>query len=147
RMRKRPQRLQGSTYEWETPLGTAFITVNEYEGEPIEVFVNIGKAGSDVAAMSEALGRLTTIFLRFADMESAEKKVQTLVKHLSDIGGSGSVGFGQDRVLSVPDAMAKTLRRHMESNGNGVKLSIRVKGLDLCPACGQASLRKEEGCV
>lgn len=145
-MRKRPKKLHGTTYEWVTPLGKAFVTLNEYNGSPIEVFVNIGKAGSDVAAMSEALGRLTTLFLKYADMENPKEKVLTLIKHLSDIGGSGSVGFGQDRVSSVPDAVAKTLLSYLEANGNGEKVTVRSRGLDLCPSCGLAALRKEEGC-
>ena len=145
-MRKRPKKLHGTTYEWVTPLGKAFVTLNEYNGSPIEVFVNIGKAGSDVAAMSEALGRLTTMFLKYADMDDPKEKVLTLIKHLSDIGGSGSVGFGQDRVSSVPDAVAKTLLSYLEANANGEKVTVRSKGLDLCPSCGLAALRKEEGC-
>lgn len=144
--RKRPHKLTGSTYEWPTPLGKAFITVNEHGDDPVEVFLNIGKAGSDVAAMSEALGRLTTLFLKYADMESADEKVATLVKHLQDIGGSNSVGFGQNRVSSVPDAIAKTLGHHMEEKHTDFKLTIHVRGFDLCPQCGQATLRKEEGC-
>jgi ribonucleoside-diphosphate reductase alpha chain len=144
-MRKRPPKLTGSTYEWSTPLGKVFITVNEYKSEPVEVFVTIGKAGSDVAAMSEALGRLTTIFLKYADLD-IEEKVETLVKHLKDIGGSSSVGFGQSRVSSVPDAIAKTLKTNVEEK-NDKLFTIEIKGLDLCPSCGQATLRKEEGCA
>lgn len=144
--RKRPHKLTGATYEWPTPLGKAFITVNESNEDPVEVFINIGKAGSDVAAMSEALGRLTTLFLKYAQIPSAEDKVATLVKHLRDIGGSNAIGFGENRVSSVPDAIAKTLRRHMEGKDEGFKLTIQVRGLDLCPSCGQATLRQEEGC-
>lgn len=145
-MRKRPHRLTGSTYEWPTPVGKAFITINEYADDPIEVFLNIGKAGSDVAAMSEALGRLTTLFLKYADMPNADAKVTTLVKHLRDIGGSNSIGFGENRVSSVPDAIAKALRNHMQEKHEGFEMKIQVRGLDLCPSCGQATLRKEEGC-
>lgn len=145
-MRKRPHKLTGATYEWPTPLGKAFITVNEYADEPIEVFVTIGKAGSDVAAMSEALGRLTTLFLKYADMPGAEEKVSTLVKHLKDIGGSNSIGFGENRVASVPDAVAKALSKHMQEKRSDFKLTIQVRGFDLCPQCGLATLRQEEGC-
>src|SRR5215510_15124627 len=47
-VKPRPHSLQGSTYRMETPIGTAFITVNETpEGDPFEVFVQVGKGGSD----------------------------------------------------------------------------------------------------
>jgi ribonucleoside-diphosphate reductase alpha chain len=145
----RPQKLQGATYEWPTPLGKAFITVNEYNGEPMEVFINIGKAGSDIAAMSEALGRLATMFLKHAGLKSADEKVSMLVKHLSDIGGSTSVGFGINRVGSVPDALAKTLKFHVEDTkrSRGIEFTISAGGgMDICPTCGIAALAREEGC-
>ncbi len=142
----RPQKLTGATYEWPTPLGKAFITINELDGRPVEVFVNIGKAGSDVAAASEALGRLVTLFLKHAAIPSTEKKVSLLVDHLANIGGSSSVGFGENRVSSVPDAMAKSLRKHLSENGSGLKVKVNVRGMDLCPTCGVAALAREEGC-
>ncbi|MGI6083195.1 MAG: ribonucleoside-diphosphate reductase, adenosylcobalamin-dependent, partial [Limnochordia bacterium] len=145
----RPHKLTGATYEWLTPLGKAFITVNEYQGDPIEIFINIGKAGSDISAMSEALGRLATLFLKHAEMRTADDKVQMLVKHLSDIGGSTSVGFGINRISSVPDALAKTLKVHLEDSqrSQGIQVTIDFgSGMDLCPTCGIAALAREEGC-
>ena len=122
RWKSRPQKLTGATYEWPTPLGKAFITVNELDGEPVEVFVNVGKAGSDVAAASEALGRLVTLFLKHAAIPDTERKVGYLIDHLSNIGGSSSVGYGENRVSSVPDAVAKTLQKHLAENGRGIKV-------------------------
>src|SRR5690606_7057364 len=141
-----PQKLTGATYEWPTPLGKAFITINDLDDRPVEVFVNIGKAGSDVAAASEALGRLVTLFLKHAALPTTERKVSLLVDHLANIGGSNSVGFGENRVSSVPDAIAKSLRKHVSENGSGVQVTVNTRGLDLCPTCGVAALAREEGC-
>jgi ribonucleoside-diphosphate reductase alpha chain len=72
-----------------------------------------------------------------------------LVKHLSDIGGSTSVGFGINRISSVPDALAKTLKLHVEDNkrSHGIDITINVgQGMDICPTCGVAALAREEGC-
>ncbi|MER3467772.1 MAG: adenosylcobalamin-dependent ribonucleoside-diphosphate reductase, partial [Thermoflexus sp.] len=64
-VRPRPQKLAGVTYRIATPVGTAFITLNENgEGQPFEVFLNVGKAGSDIAAVAEAIGRLISLLLR-----------------------------------------------------------------------------------
>ena len=72
--RPRPRRLHGSTYRRLTPLGTAYITVNDTdEGEPFEIFMNVGKAGSDVAAVSEALGRLISLTLRIPSSLTAHR--------------------------------------------------------------------------
>ena len=54
----RPRALHGETYTIETPVGKAFITVNENGGEePFEAFINTAKAGSETAAVSEAIER------------------------------------------------------------------------------------------
>ena len=102
--------MEGATYKINTPLGHAFITVNhEQDGNPFEVFVTIGKAGSEVAAMAEALGRLISTNLRFGNTVSAKGRAIELVNQLRGIGGSKSVGFGPNRVRSLPDAVAKAL--------------------------------------
>jgi ribonucleoside-diphosphate reductase alpha chain len=61
----RPRALKGYTYSIETPLGKAFVTINENGGgQPFEVFINTAKAGSETAAHSEAIGRLISYNLR-----------------------------------------------------------------------------------
>ncbi|THF76603.1 adenosylcobalamin-dependent ribonucleoside-diphosphate reductase [Cohnella fermenti] len=109
--KKRPKVLRGATYKFNTPFGMAYITVNDLEGTPGEIFLNVGKAGSDVFAMAEALGRVCSLFLRYGDHGN---KVQLLVKHLKGIGGSGAVGFGPNRVESIADAVAKALELHAD---------------------------------
>ena len=52
----RPVMLNGITTRERTPLGTAFITINytnEKAKDPFEVFVRLGKAGSDLEADAE----------------------------------------------------------------------------------------------
>ncbi len=170
---RRPQKLQGATYKMKTPLGKAYITINDIDGKPFEVIVNVGKAGSDVFAMSEALGRVSTLFLRFGELPDGNK-ARLLIKHLKGIGGSGAVGFGPNRVESIADAVAKALEYHLDgidpentiavtsdaaapgiTGGMGHSLAIHhdrdedgdeFHELDLCPDCGSASLIAEEGC-
>ena len=61
--RPRPNRLQGSTYRKETPLGKAYITVNNDErNEPFEVFLNVGKAGSEVHYICSPLSASRNIY-------------------------------------------------------------------------------------
>ncbi len=158
--KRRPKKLVGATYKMNTPLGKAYITVNEVDGKPFEVIVNVGKAGSDVFAMSEALGRVSTLFLRFGELPNGNK-ANLLIKHLKGIGGSGGVGFGPTRVESIPDAVAKAIEMHIEEGSTNqadvglpnVSADIQEdlhgedeKALDLCPQCGSASLIHQDGC-
>jgi len=110
----RPTRLEGATYKMVTPIGHTFVTINnDSHGSPFEVFITIGKSGSDVSAMAEALGRLISLNLRSLNGAVAPKeKVKRVVDQLVGIGGSRAVGFGENRVRSLPDAVAKILSMH-----------------------------------
>jgi ribonucleoside-diphosphate reductase alpha chain len=140
----RPMQLQGVTYQIETPVGKTYITINHNESkEPFEVFITIGKSGSDVAAMADALGRMISLNLRLTDGLSAREKVRQVVAQLIGIGGTRSVGFGKDKVRSLPDGVAKILSTHYgfvingnvedrkivkDSNGKGVSIGLNGNG-------------------
>ncbi|GAB4567801.1 MAG: vitamin B12-dependent ribonucleotide reductase [Anaerolineae bacterium] len=153
----RPTVLRGATYRQPTPLGTAFITVNSNGGnEPFEVFMNVGKAGSDVAAVSEAMGRLISLILRLPSSLSPRERLEQVVEQLMDIGGGRPLGFGPHRIRSLPDAVAHVLAQYLQDQQPeeepvsvaqlSLPLSREAHGKDLCPACGQATFVYEEGC-
>ncbi len=167
-VKPRPMVVHGSTYRINTPVGVAFITINTNGGnppEPLEVFINVGKAGSDVYAMAEGLGRMVSLALRFSSHLSPLERVKEIVNQLKDIGGARSLGFGENRIRSLPDAVAKVLAMHYGLNGNGRKVKGNSKPklvsqqtqeplvggeeetlFDICPSCGSATLANEEGC-
>lgn len=165
----RPRSLKGYTYSIETPLGKTFVTVNENGGDqPFEVFVNTAKAGSETAAHSEAIGRLISYILRIASPVEPRKRLKTIVLQLGGIGGGRSLGFGPNRIRSLPDGIAKLLNEYLYSrNGDEDEASVQwqaqaptlpLSGLEnpggerqrpigeLCVECGQATLVNEEGC-
>ncbi|MBN1977979.1 MAG: adenosylcobalamin-dependent ribonucleoside-diphosphate reductase [Anaerolineae bacterium] len=150
--RPRPHVLKGVTYRKGTPLGTAYVTVNANGGdEPFEVFLTVGKAGSDTAAVAEALGRLISLVLRIPSPLTATRRLKQVVTQLKGIGGGQPLGFGPDRVRSLPDGVAQVLAEHLgmiapEGEGQAEQqLSLFPAG-DLCPVCGHAALVNEEGC-
>ncbi len=121
-LRERPFKVTGSTYRLGTPVGTAFVTINQDQnGDPLEVFINVGKAGSDVAAMAEALGRTISTSLRLKGSLTSKERAYEIAKQLSGIGGRRSVGFGPNKIRSLPDAIAAALSYHcgFKINGNG----------------------------
>lgn len=126
-LRHRPYKVTGSTYRMNTPIGTAFITINEDDlGEPLEVFVNVGKAGSDVAAMAEALGRTISTALKFRGGVPAKEKAREFAEQLSGIGGRRSIGFGPTKIKSLPDAVAGAISVHYNLGINGYHTSPNV---------------------
>jgi ribonucleoside-diphosphate reductase alpha chain len=96
-----------------TPVGTAFITINsDAEGNVREVFVTVGRAGSDIAADAEAIGRLISLVLRVPSPLPPRQIVEAVIDQLSGIGGSSSLGYGPKRVRSLGDAVAQALVEH-----------------------------------
>lgn len=155
----RPVKVEGATYRIVTPLGSAFITVNQdSHGNPFEVFITIGKAGSEVAAMAEALGRMISTTLRFGNHKPPIERAREIVDQLKGIGGGRSVGFGPNKVRSLPDAVAKAISMHFGFNNvnhnepdqqkeEALPLEdTKVVG-DICPACGSPALVYQEGCA
>ena len=112
----RPRFLAGYTYSIETPLGKAFVTINENGGsQPFEMFVNTAKAGSETAAVSEALGRLVSYILRLASPVEPATRLQEAYRQLAGIGGGRSLGFGPNRVRSLPDGLSQALEDYLRS--------------------------------
>ncbi len=110
----RPRALHGKTYTVDTPLGKAFVTVNANGGEqPFEVFINTSKAGSDTAAVSEAIGRLISYVLRLASPIAPVDRLREVVTQLTGIGGGRSLGFGPHRVRSLPDGVGQVLDEYL----------------------------------
>jgi ribonucleoside-diphosphate reductase alpha chain len=167
----RPRRLKGYTYSISTPLGKAFVTVNENGGnQPFEVFISTAKAGSDTAAVSEAIGRLVSYVLRLASPIVPRERLHEIARQLAGIGGGRPLGFGPNRVRSLPDGVAQALLEYIENsdvestkylqidesdNGHHPETNIEFSGSDqtpsfrigdLCPECGQAAVVNEEGC-
>src|SRR5713101_1054921 len=151
-IKPRPRSLKGSTYRTQTPIGTAWITITETdEHEPFEVFVQVGKGGSDTMAVAEALGRLISLILRLPSPLSAQRRLEEVISQLSRIGGGQPTGFGPAKILSLPDALSRTLAEHIGEVKPGleapaVTVEARKQIGDLCKECGQATFIYEEGC-
>ncbi|HAT46384.1 MAG TPA: ribonucleoside-diphosphate reductase, adenosylcobalamin-dependent, partial [Ktedonobacter sp.] len=115
-VKPRPAVVHGYTRQVSAPEGKINVTINSDEHGPLEVFVNVGKAGSDIAALAEALGRLISLNLRILSPLSQTDRAQEIAEQLRGIGGSRSVGFGMQQVRSLPDAVARALEMHIKTS-------------------------------
>lgn len=166
KLKPRPRTVSGHTTRIETPQGAAYVTVNRNGShEPFEVFLNVGKAGSDTAAVSEAIGRLISLTLRLPSTLTPSERLREITEQLSGIGGGRHLGFGRERVRSLPDGVAHVLGEHL-TNGfahheehAAVSPAVQIQAPppssdefevseigDLCPECGHATLVYQEGC-
>ncbi|MHC1790896.1 ribonucleotide reductase N-terminal alpha domain-containing protein [Solidesulfovibrio sp.] len=138
KVRTRPDIVFGFTQKVKTGMGELYLTVNEIDGKPFEVFATIGKSGRSVTAKAEAIGRLVSLALR------SGVSVDDIVGQLKGIGGENPVFQKKGLLLSIPDAVSWVLEnRYLQ--GKTVRDDTGRLGHPQCPDCG-SDLVFEEGC-
>lgn len=136
-VRKRPDIVQGFTQKVQTGLGAMYLTVNEVDNEPFEVFATIGKSGRSITAKAEAIGRLVSLALR------SGVAVRDVVAQIKGIGGEHPVFREKGLLLSIPDAIAWVLeKRYLAASPIESAPDIEPR---VCPECGE-KLLIQEGC-
>ncbi|MDR0465931.1 MAG: vitamin B12-dependent ribonucleotide reductase, partial [Deltaproteobacteria bacterium] len=139
-VRKRPDMMRGFTQKVETGLGALYLTVNEVDGQPFEVFATIGKSGRSITAKAEAIGRLVSLCLR------SNVEVRDIVSQIKGIGGEYPKFQKEGLRLSIPDAIAWVLeKKYLKDNPVNVNGVNGLNGDHHCPECG-GSLVFQEGC-
>ena len=129
----------GKTIKDTTPWGSIYVTLNFDGTEPFEIFINVGKSGSEMKAMTEALSRVISIGLRSGC--SLEDFIDTLK------GLSGKeywmLDADDERVArSVPDAIALLLEKLIDREAVTARRNDKSM---LCPECG-SPLEMISGC-
>jgi len=167
RPRPRPDVITGRTQKILTGYGALYVTVNEDEKGLFEVFAQIGRGGGYTASFTEGIARLASLCLR------SGVPVDEIIDQLEGIRSPRIAVDHGERVYSIPDAIAKAIKRHIgmqktgvqppvetfDENGGAVETDVELekesrdaaellrKGLNPeCPECGK-SLVFEEGCV
>ncbi len=138
-VRRRPDVVQGFTHKVQTGLGGMYLTVNEVDGQPFEVFATIGKSGRSITAKAEAIGRLVSLALR------SGVSVRDVVSQIKGIGGEHPVFRGKGLLLSIPDAIAWVLETRYLQGSKPVETHSAPIKQDQCPECGN-ELTFQEGC-
>jgi ribonucleoside-diphosphate reductase alpha chain len=138
KVRQRPDVCYGFTQKVKTGYGDLYLTVNEVDGKPFEVFATIGKSGRSITAKAEAIGRLVSLALR-SGVDVAE-----VVGQLKGIGGENPVFQKKGLLLSLPDSVAWVLEnRYLRGHGRAKDFSSLTT--PTCPECNE-ELVFEEGC-
>ncbi|SHN70690.1 vitamin B12-dependent ribonucleotide reductase [Desulfovibrio litoralis] len=138
-VKERPDVVFGFTQKVHTGMGVMYVTINEVDGKPFELFTTIGKSGRSITAKAEAIGRLVSLALR------SGISVLEIVRQIKGIGGEHPVFQKKGLLLSIPDAIAsvleaKYLQGTKTSSGGGYDLMKQH-----CPDCDEV-LVFQEGC-
>lgn len=134
----RPDIVYGFTQKVRTGLGDLYLTVNEVDGKPFEVFATIGRSGKSITAKAEAIGRLVSLALR------SGVHVREIVKQLKGIGGEHPVFQKKDMLLSIPDAVSWVFENRYLQDNSPRNLAKSLSKAD-CPECF-GELVFQEGC-
>ena len=135
--RDRPRALRGSTYQMQTGCGPLYITVNEDDAGVFELFTTMGKAGGCASSQCEAIGRLVSLAWR------SGVQARQAVKQMIGITCHKPAGFGENRVTSCADAVAKAIQIHMA--GHDDEELVHANNGGACPDCG-GPIEHEGGC-
>ncbi len=138
--RDRPKALKGWTYQMQTGCGPLYVTINEDNTGLFELFTTMGKAGGCAASQSEAIGRMVSLAWR------SGVQARQVVKQLLGISCHCPSGFGDNRVLSCADAVAKAIQSHMIANGYDINAETATQDRGACPECG-GIVEHEGGCA
>jgi len=90
-------------------------------------------------AIAEGYGRLISMAIK------GGISPEYIIEQLEGIGGETQEGIGPNKVKSLPDAIAKGLRKILESEGHNFNFEKNLPSGNLCPECGGPTIM-EEGC-
>lgn len=138
--RERPKALKGWTYQMQTGCGPLYVTVNEDNSGLFELFTTMGKAGGCAASQSEAIGRMVSLAWR------SGIQARQVIKQLLGISCHCPAGFGENKVLSCADAVAKAIQSHMQVMGIDMGIEQAAFERGACPECGGV-VEHEGGCA
>ena len=129
----------GKTIKDTTPWGSIYVTLNFDGKDPFEIFVNVGKSGSEMKAMTEALSRVISIGLR------SGCSLEDFIDTLKGLSGKEYWMLNCDEnhvARSIPDAIALLLEKLIDRE---VVTARRNDKSMMCPECG-APLEMISGC-
>lgn len=137
-------------YQIQTGYGPLHIHINYTENGPFQVFTNIPPLGTEISGLTALIGILLSKYL-----ENGGDPVKIL-KHLNSVKGDRPYGFGENRVNSIPHAIAIALRDHLKKtnfinpNSEGSdpeKLELwEATKTQYCPKCYSSNISFESGC-
>ena len=140
RVKERPAPVVfGKTIKDTTPWGSIYITLNLDGKDPFEIFINVGKSGSELKAMTEALSRVISIGLRSGCV------LEDFIDTLKGLSGKQywMLDCDDDHVArSIPDAIALLLDKLIDRKTNEARMTDKSL---ICPDCG-APLEMISGC-
>ncbi|MFQ5457156.1 MAG: hypothetical protein ACE5FC_01690 [Myxococcota bacterium] len=123
------------------------------EQGPFRVFANIPPLGTEIAGLTAVIGILLSKYLETGG------ETERILKHLNSVKGDRPIGFGPNRVESIPHALSRILRDHLVKHGhltaNGSSIAppetepqsqAAPAASATCPQCYSTNVEFVNGC-
>lgn len=152
---KRPRHLYGTTYKVQSGCGKLYITINERNGKPYEVFIQSGGSGGCEAG-NVALGRTISLALRSGG------DIRNIIKQLIKVKCPAALRNSKSEGKSCADIVGKLLKEsipdedeedEVDEDSEYIKKLYSQNGessskltLEECPECHAKTLVRESGC-
>lgn len=151
-------------YEIKTGHGPLNVHIDYDDQGPYRLFVNLPPVGTEISGMATMIGTLVSNTLEEGGNMAA------LLKQLQSVKGDRPLGLGENRVNSIPHAIAIALRTHLKKHGHlaavenendlmqtgdkaptqdepaALELWNLSHANDQCPECYSANVRFGAGC-
>ncbi|MCX5782857.1 MAG: adenosylcobalamin-dependent ribonucleoside-diphosphate reductase [Elusimicrobia bacterium] len=146
---RKPFGVSSQYYQINTGYGPLHIHINYDEQGPYQVFTNIPPLGTEISGLTSLVGILLSKYL-----ENGGDPIRVL-KHLNCVKGDRPIGLGENRINSIPHAIAVAFRNHLRKNGDIESLSdVETDRLELweeakalyCPKCYSSNVSYQSGC-
>nr|WP_299237527.1 LAGLIDADG family homing endonuclease [Natronomonas sp.] len=108
----RPDVLRGVTQRIDTGYGKLYVNINENpeNGQPFELFANIGNSGGFTASFTEALAKTISTALR-SGVDPRE-----IAEELQGIRSPKVAWDKGEQINSIPDAIGTAMRRYLDGD-------------------------------
>jgi ribonucleoside-diphosphate reductase alpha chain len=153
---KRPRHLYGVTYKIQSGCGKLYVTINERNSKPYEVFIQSGGSGGCEAG-NQALGRTISFALRTGG------DIRDIIKQLTKVKCPAALRNPKSEGKSCSDIVGHLLKESIpdydeddDNDGDDDDLLKKMYEDDLikdnplgfgeCPECHEKTLVRESGC-
>jgi ribonucleoside-diphosphate reductase alpha chain len=163
--RRRPEVTRGTTTKIQTGCGNLYVTINEDESGPCELFSQLGKTGGCIASQTEAISRLISLALKFGVPIKNVREQLRNIRCPQPSWSNGStvyscadgIGLAIDGYVKEREERKSPALFDMDEAGapppvdeeQEEKFKMTKRLADICPQCPDCSgmLEFKEGCV
>ncbi|MBI4054690.1 MAG: adenosylcobalamin-dependent ribonucleoside-diphosphate reductase [Elusimicrobia bacterium] len=147
-----PLGVSSQYYQIQTGYGPLHIHINYDDQGPYQVFTNLPPMGTEISGLTSLIGILLSKYFEYGGDPAR------ILKHLNSVKGDRPLGFGENRINSIPHAIGVALRMHLKKMGlldqDTESQPAESKRLELweavqilyCPNCYSSNVAFESGC-